>query len=87
MKEYLIDKEHRKLMYSFTNAIFITIYMIIASLSMGYAKLAKKESRSSLGGHIFDEFLDKYISYIKFFTWLWVANLAHALYQINHKYQ
>jgi hypothetical protein len=40
--EFLLKNEKAKLGKLFTSAIFITLYMLIASLSMGFAKLAKK---------------------------------------------
>jgi hypothetical protein len=79
-KNYMLAKEHKNLIYSFMSTSVIMIYMLIATFSMGYAKLAKIQADGSLGNQIYAFFLEKYISYIKFFTALWVANLANGLY-------
>ena len=76
----MLGKTHESLNYSFMSTLIIMIYMLIATLSMGYAKLATIQADGSLGNQIYAFFLEKYISYIKFFTTLWVANLANGLY-------
>lgn len=82
----MLDKAHRSSIYTFISTGIIMVYMLIATFSMGFAKLAKIQADSSLGSQIFAHFLEKYISYIRFFTILWVASLANGLYQLNYNY-
>jgi hypothetical protein len=80
LEKYLLAKENRNLTLSFISTSMIMIYMLTASLSMGFAKLAKIQADSSLGSQVFAHFLQKYISYIRFFTFLQLTNLANGLY-------
>ena len=62
------------------NTLFLTAYMLIATMSMGFAM--KSRSKASLGGEIQIFFLDKHLTYLMVCAVVWAVFLSSTYYQM-----